>query len=429
MSDSASPSLRWTLSAYLFLGAGTALLLAGVALRAAVPVFASLPLLVAPFASALSGPRRALRGDLVWQAVGAASDVRIVGRLQSSADQDLADVAMAFHRPANLAEVAPPTFVADRRTVRFDLRWSAPYPTIAVVEPPAMVWKDPLGLVERDVVGQRAPLSVDRYPPELLRLGAVRLDRVLGLPGETRSHRIGAAGSFFGVRDAVPSDPPRRINWKASARAGRLLANEYELDRTGDVLLLLDARPTRLGRAVDEVLLGAARAAALGIAESFAREKARVGFAVFGEFVEAFPLASGRGHRLRLREAIRALRPSAIAGPSERCAATLGRFFPPGITTLLISPLTGDAEPDLVPYLRRRGYPTIVLSPSPSSVPRAGAGLDPEDETLAVRIDRLERRQSLARVWTFAPVVDWDDFWSLGGFIRLLREPQRRRTA
>lgn len=429
MTDGAAQaaSLRWTPLSYVLLGAGVVSLVVGVVLRAAVPIFVALPLFVAPFAAALTGPRQALRADLDWRAEGAASDVRLVGTLRGSPTADLTDVMLTFPRPGNLVEREPPRIVRSRSSVRFELRWRAPFPTTAIADPPTIVWRDPLDLVEREVRGRRAPLVLDRYPPELLRLGAVRLERVLALPGETRSRRVGSAGEFFGIRDAAPTDPPRRINWRATARIGRLLSNEYELDRTGDVLLLLDARPTRLGRATDDVLLGAARAAAIGIAESFAREKARVGYASFGEFVEAFPLASGRGHRLRLREAIRSTRGSSVAGPSERCAATLSRFFPPGVTTILISSLTGDADADLVPYLRRRGYPTIVLSPSPSPVPAAGVALPPEDERLAARLERLDRRQNLARVWTHAPVVDWEDFWSLGAFIRLLREPGRRR--
>ena len=423
------PSLRWTPLSHLLLATGVLLLVLGVALRAAVPIFVALPLVIAPVAAALSGPRRALPARLTWEAYGAEAEVTIRGKVQGSPGGDLRDVVVEFARPRDLVESAPPTVVRDDGTLRFELHWRAPYPTIAVVEPPEIAWLDPVGVVLRSVVGRGERLTVERYPPELLRLGAVRLDRVLALPGETRSRRVGAAGEFFGIQEAAPTDPPRRINWRATARRGRLLVNEFELDRTGDVLLLIDVRPTRLGADTDEVLLGAARAAAVGIASSFAREKARIGYASFGEFIDVVPLASGRGHRFRVHEAIRTTRPSAVAGPSERCAATLPRFFPPGVTTILISSLTGDADSDLVVHLRRRGFPTIVLSPSPAQLLATERPLAPADERLAERLERLARRQRLARVWNHAPVVDWEDFWSLGGFVRLLRGPGRRRSS
>ncbi|HTP54587.1 MAG TPA: DUF58 domain-containing protein [Thermoplasmata archaeon] len=426
--DPPGSSLRWTPLSYVLLGSAVLLLLVGVTLRAAAPIFVALPLFVAPIAAALSGPRRALPAQLVWEARGAESEVTIRGIVRGDAVSDLTDVELTFSRPPDLTEAAPPSVERGRGAVGFVLHWRAPYPTIAVAEPPEIVWRDPVGLVERSVKGRGVPLPIERFPPELLRLGAARLDRVLALPGETRSRRVGSAGEFYGIREASPTDPPRRINWRATARRGRLLVNEFELDRTGDVLLLLDVRSTRLGRGTDEILLGAARAAAIGIAAAFAREKARVGYASFGEFVDPVPLASGRGHRLRVQEAIRATRCSSVAGPSERCAATLPRFFPPGVTTILISSLTGDASADLVVYLRRRGYPTVVLSPSPAPLLVGDRPLAAADERLAQRLERLVRRQHLARVWVHAPVVDWEDFWSLGGFVRLMREPGRRRS-
>lgn len=430
MSEPGSPPSpwRWTGLAYLLLGAGALLLLLGVALRSSVPIFVALPFLLAPLAAAVVGPRGGVRARLSWGAFGAAGEVRVVGELRAEPSVDLTDAVLEFPRPADLDEVAPPRVDRRRDVVRFDLRWRAPYPTISVVEPPTILWRDPAGLVERPVDAPTAPIVVERYPAELLRLGSVRLDRVLPFPGEVRSRQLGSSGEFYGLREAEPTDPPRRINWRATARLGRRMVNECQLDRTGDVLVLVDTRPARLGVATDEILLGVARAAAVGIVNAFSREKARIGYAAFGEFVDPVPLSSGRGHRLRLREAIRATRVARISGPSERCSTALSRYFPPGLTTILISSLTGDADTDLVPYLRRHGYPTIVLSPSPHRVQPPGPGLAPADEAIAERLDRLARRQVLSRVWSQASVVDWEDLWSLGAFVRLLKEPGRRRS-
>ena len=248
------------------------------------------------------------------------------------------------------------------------------------------------------------------------------------LPGETRSRRLGANGEFFGLRLAVPSDPPRRINWKASARAGRLLANDYALERTGDAVLLLDARATELGPEIDERLLSIARAATQGIAEALLRSKARVGVGIFGEFLEPVPLAMGTTHRLRIRAALAAARLSLQPGPPERCAIAMRRYFPPGVTVVLVSSLAGDTSGSLVPYLRYRGFPLLVLSPSPVPFLRTAVPLDPEDDRLADRLITLDRRAQLARAWNDAPVVDWSEFASLGAFVEFVRRPAHRRV-
>lgn len=422
-------SLRWRPPTYLLVAAGVVLVLLSVAFRTPVPLFAALPLLIAPVAAAFAFPMDVARVDLAWRASGLGSDLRIEGSVAGEMRGIENDVFLEFQRPGGIGQAAPPQYLRSPKEVRFRLRWTLPEPSISLLPPPTIVWRDPTGVVERAFGGTRPELPVERFPPEIHRLGSVRLDRTRALPGETRSRRIGASGEFFGIREALPTDPPRRINWMASARRGRWLANEYQLDRTGDVLLLLDARPTPLGETVDDRLLGISRAGLYGIAESFLREKARVGFASYGEFVDAVPLSSGRAHRIRVQRAILRTRRSPVAGPAERCAIALRRFFPPGVTTLVLSSCIGDSTFDLAPYLRRRGFPVVVLSPSPLPIHQQASPLPSGDEELAERLEKLERQERLAKVWVHAPVIDWDDYWSLAGLVRFLRQPARRRVS
>ena len=422
--------LRWRARAFLLLGAGVVAVVAGVVTTSPALVFLGLPLLLAPLCALLYGVPDAPRATLTWRVEGISSEVDVVGSIEVDAPTRPADLEVVLVRPAGLSERATPEMERRERSLHFHVRWSTHEPIVTAVAPPVITWSDPLGLVERSVDTGSAPLVVERYPPELIHLGAVRLERTIALPGETRSRRIGASGEFFGIRAAAPTEPPRRINWRASARSGQLLANEFELDRTGDLLILLDARPTALGRAVDSRLLGLALAAAAGVSEAFLREKARVGVGVFGEFLDAVPLASGRTQRLRIRQALVRARLTSSPGPAERCAVAVRRQFPPGITTLLFSSL-GDEESDhLVTFLRRRGYPTMVVSPSPLPMQSRAGGLLEEEEALVQRISKLVRRSRLAHVWQYAPVVDWEDYWSLGGLVDLLRRPARwgRRT-
>jgi uncharacterized protein (DUF58 family) len=423
----ARPPLKWRARAFLLVGAGTAFLLLAVLLRSPVPVFVAVPFLFAPVAAGLNGPSAAASAPLRWLDEGSGRDVRLTGVVMAEPAARCEDWVVRFDAPRALPESAPPLVERRPDGLRFTLRWTAPEPTVLPIPPPSIVWQDPLGVVERTVAGERSPITIERYPPELLRLGSIRLKRTLLLPGETRSHRLGSSGEFFGIRAAAPTDPPRRINWAASARVGRLLANDYELDRGADLLILIDLRPTGLGPAVDSRLLGISRAAAQGIADSCLREKLRVGFATFGEFVESIPLSTGRLHRARIHRAILATRSSKTEGPSERCAVTLRRAYPSTLTTLLLSPLVGESAVDLVPYLRLRGFPVIVLSPSPLPLSPQIAPLSPEDEAIAARLGRLERRRRLADAWLYAPVVDWEDYWSLAGLVQMMKQPAVRR--
>jgi uncharacterized protein (DUF58 family) len=419
-------SFHWRPRAALLFGAGTTLLVLGIVLRNPGPLLFALPILLAPVAAALLGPHAGPPARLDWKAAGSGREVKVSGSIRFEPPTDPNDVLVEFPRPAGLAQAAPTRVERVGQEIRFLLHWSAADPIVLPLPVPRLVWRDPAGLVERSVSWDPPDLVVERYPPELVNIGAARLERTIAVPGETISRGVGSSGEFFGIREATPTEPPRRINWKATARAGRLLANEYRVERTGDVLLLIDARPSSLGPAIDTQLLSLSVAAAHGIAESFLREKARVGLGVYGEFLDTVPLAGGRTQGVRLRAALLAARLATENGVPERCAVAVRRYFPPGVTTILLTSLADDSSADVVPYLRRRGFPVIVLSPSPLPVLPAPPSLTEVERQSVARLTRLLRRRRLARTWQDAPVVDWEDYWSLAPLVELLRRPSRR---
>jgi uncharacterized protein (DUF58 family) len=428
VSGSPARALRWRPLAPLLLAVGAALSVASVISRNPVPLFLGLPLLLAPLAAGVSGPRGAPPVRVELSVTGSGGDVRFEGAVAPDPGVDARDLVVEVARPSSLLEGSGLRFEGSSTEVRFRADWNAPEPTIAEVAVPNVLWRDPMGLVERAALSSATPLVVTRYPPELLRIGAVRLERTTPLPGETRSRRVGDSGEFHGIRLARPDDPPRQINWRASARAGRPLANEYDLDKTGDILLILDARPTPLGRGIDERLFSIVRAAALGLSDSFLTLKARVGLGVFGEFLEVVPLATGRAQRIRIETTLKQVRLAGVSAPPERCAVAARRSFPHGLTTVVFSSLADDPSTDLSPYLRRRGFPVIVLSPSPLPLVSATSPLTGADGALADRIARLVRRHRVARAWQEAPTIDWADYWSLGQFVEFVRRPRVRRV-
>jgi len=428
MSGPPSLSLRWRPLAPLLLSAGAMLLVVAVATRDPTPLFLALPLLLAPVASGIAGPRSSPSVRVDVSVEGATTDVKVRGTVTPEPSVDARNLLVEFDRPLSLVGDAPPRFDCSASEIRFRADWVAPEPTITEVTVPRVVWRDPMGLVERETTSSATPVVVSRYPPELLRIGAVRLERTTPLPGETHSRKVGESGEFHGIRPARPDDPPRQINWRATARTGRSLANEYDLDKTGDILLILDARPTPLGPAVDQRLFSIARAAAVGLSDSFLRVKSRVGLGLFGEFLEVVPLSTGRVQRIRIELALRRAHLSEVAAPPERCAVAARRRFPTGLTTVVFSSLSDDPSMDLSPYLRHRGFPTMVLSPSPLPLIAATSPLAGVDEELAGRIAKLVRRDRVARAWQESPTIDWDEYWSLGEFVDFVRRPRTRRA-
>src|SRR6185312_11849322 len=106
--------------------------------------------------------------------------------------------------------------------------------------------------------------SVDCYPSPAVQRTEVVLSRLPNRLGEHRARVPGDGTEFNGIREFVPGDRQRAINWPASTRRGRLQVNTFAAERSQDVVLLVDAT-SDVGQpgesALDLGLRGAAGAA------------------------------------------------------------------------------------------------------------------------------------------------------------------------
>ncbi len=115
--------------------------------------------------------------------------------------------------------------------------------------------------------GDRAELLVYPDLPAARALAiAVRRGRFRE-PGRHTRGPLGLGTEFESIRDYLPDDDVRQINWRATARTGRPMSNQYRVEQDRDVVCVLDtgrlmAAPTagahgvaltRLDAAVDAV--------------------------------------------------------------------------------------------------------------------------------------------------------------------------------
>ena len=82
---------------------------------------------------------------------------------------------------------------------------------------------------------------LDCYPGPAVQRTTVVLRRLPNRLGEHPARTPGEGIEFFGVREYVPGDRQRSINWPASTRRGRLQVNTFAAERSQDVVLLADA--------------------------------------------------------------------------------------------------------------------------------------------------------------------------------------------
>lgn len=222
------------------------------------------------------------------------------------------------------------------------------------------------------------------YPRPAPHNRAAVLGRLANRPGDHRSRSAGEGAEFGGVREYVPGDRQRSINWGATTRRGRLQVNTFTAERSQDIVLIVDSS-TDIGEAgttpVDHAMRGA-----LGLARTYLEARDRVGLVLFGSWLSWVAPAMGQRQLYRMMEAMLASRTGWSSG------ADVGRLpraaLPPGASVVAFSPLLDMPFVEVLRDLRQRNFPVVVvdvLNAEPASRHH-------HRDQLAQRIWRIERQ-------------------------------------
>lgn len=130
--------------------------------------------------------------------------------------------------------------------------------------------------------------------------------------GQRARSMLGAGVEVLQLRDYRPGDPQHWIDWKASARTGRLISRDYSEDQHLDVVVALDAGRASGLRSGDLDRLGHFVNLAARFAEHAIAQDDRVGLVVFADRpLLALPPMRGRSAVLRIRQALAAVKVAA----------------------------------------------------------------------------------------------------------------------
>ncbi len=115
--------------------------------------------------------------------------------------------------------------------------------------------------------------------------------------GVHRSRMAGRGTEFERIRDYSPDDEYRQIDWKASARKHRPMSRVYEVERSQNVFLVIDAGRMMAGRVGKLAKLDYAVNAALMLAHVALEAGDRVGLMIVSDGIDAYlPLGKGQSH-------------------------------------------------------------------------------------------------------------------------------------
>ena len=176
--------------------------------------------------------------------------------------------------------------------------------------------------------------------------------------GQYHSTFKGRGMEFEEVREYMPGDDIRTIDWNVTARSGRPYIKKFAEERELTVMLLIDVSASNLFGSQSQLKQDLATEIAAVLAFSAIRNNDRIGLILFSDQVEkVLPAQKGTQHVLRI---IRECSPS---NPPEKIATC-----PPRSTISIIS------VPDALPHF----YSVISISMTP---PNRSSKQRPADTT------------------------------------------------
>lgn len=179
-----------------------------------------------------------------------------------------------------------------------------------------------------------AACEVRSYPdlrPEQKTVGAIFLSR--GNIGSHAQRLVGKGREFEKLREYLPGDPAEDSHWRATAKRQQPVTKVFQLERTQEVYLVLDASrlsarpassPATDAKNPPETVLDRCVSAALLLAAVAERQGDLFGVIAFDDRVQRFVRArTGRGHFAVCRDALHHLQSRPVSPDFEELCATL----------------------------------------------------------------------------------------------------------
>jgi uncharacterized protein (DUF58 family) len=196
------------------------------------------------------------------------------------------------------------------------------------------------------------------------------------LPGEgrfrKRTHYV--TPNAAGVREYVPGDSFNRIHWRSTARMGKLMVKDFELDPASDIWIVLDLQRSAQAGSGDDSTEEYGVKVAASVARHFLNQNRNVGLILYGERLEIVEAERGGQQLTRILEALAVAR----AVSEVRLADLLnveGRRFGRHTTLVVVTPSVDDRWVLSLLQLTGRGVKVAAVLIEPSTFGGSGNAL------------------------------------------------------
>jgi uncharacterized protein (DUF58 family) len=251
--------------------------------------------------------------------------------------------------------------------------------------------RDPFRIVGWEARGAETR-KVKAYPSPLTLRRLVPPVETQAFAGSQVARVKGEGVEYADIRDFVPGDRVRSINWRASARRQSLVVNERHPERNADVVLFVDSFVDVRGDG-RSVLEDAVRAAG-ALATHYLDRRDRVGLVGFGGVLRWLQPGMGMTQRYRLVETMieTGVEPTYTWRDVNVIPA---RVLPPASLVLALTPLVDPRFIAALEDLRGRRFDVAVVEVDPIPLVEPGRT---DVERSAYRLWLLEREVLRSRL-------------------------------
>lgn len=201
--------------------------------------------------------------------------------------------------------------------------------------------------------------------------------------GEYHSAFKGRGMAFSEVREYVPGDEVRAIDWNVTARLGHPFIKIFEEERELTVMLVADVSGSGDFGTANQLKRELITEACATIAFSAIQNNDKVGLILFTDQVELFiPPKKGRGHILRIVRELLEFRPKSKGTDITGALKYLNNVIKKRSIAFLISDLMDEGYDDALRIANRRHDLVVLRTTDPRELELPSMGLvqfsDPE---------------------------------------------------
>jgi uncharacterized protein (DUF58 family) len=225
-------------------------------------------------------------------------------------------------------------------------------------------------------------------------------------PGVRTRGPVGLGTEFERVRDYLPDDDIRQVNWRATARAGRPMSNQHRVEQDQEIMVVLDVGRLMAAPLGDRTRCDEALDAATALALVADELGDRCGALAFDDQIRR-RVRPGRASGTDVIRATFDLEPSERDADYELAFRTIGGGKRALVVVLtdLLDEAAARALVDAVPVLTRR-HAVLIASARDPDIETLATGDDPHLATAATDLLTARARAAAAVRASGAQVIE-----------------------